>query len=92
MYAYFYFSVAVFFIFLKHFVSQPDDAFDWLDVFPYRKGDPIVEQEDVFLLPVTQPLHNDGPISGPPVKIGPPSFLKRPRAGSSSLFCLFRSY
>jgi hypothetical protein len=92
MYAYFYFSVAVFFTFLKHFVSQPDDAFDWLDVFPYRKGDPIVEQEDVFLLPVTQPLHNDGPISGPPVKIGPPSFLKRPRAGSSSLFCLFRSY
>jgi hypothetical protein len=45
----------------------------------------------VFLLPVTQPLHNDGPISGPPVKIGPPSFLKRPRACLSSLFCLFRS-
>jgi hypothetical protein len=78
-------SVAVFFIFLRHFVSQPDDAFDWLDIFPYRKGDPIVEQEDVFLLPVTQPLHNNGPVSSPPVKIGPPSFLKRSRACSSSL-------
>jgi hypothetical protein len=83
------FSIHYFLCFLKHFVSQPDDMFDWLDVFPYRKGDPIVEQEDVFLLPVTQPLHNDGPVSGPPVKIGPPSSLKRPCTCLSSSFLLF---
>jgi len=65
-------------IFPSDFLSQPDDCFDWLDVFPYRKGDDIVEQDDVYLLPLSQPLHDEESLllEAPSVST---SSLKRPR-------------
>ncbi|KIM40947.1 hypothetical protein M413DRAFT_28054, partial [Hebeloma cylindrosporum] len=40
--------------------------FDWLDVFPFRKGRSLLEQEDPFLLPASEPI-----LSAP--KVAPPS-------------------
>jgi len=60
------------------FSFQPDDCFDWLDVFPYRKGDSIVEQDDAHLLPLSQPLYDEELllIETPSVSL---SSRKRPR-------------
>jgi len=57
---------------------QADDRFEWLDVFPYRKGDDIVEQKNVFFLPLSQPLHGKDPrpVVTPSTST---SSLKRPR-------------
>jgi len=63
---------------------QADDRFEWLDVFPYRKGDDIVEQKNVFFLPLSQPLHGKDPrpVVTPSAST---SSLKRPRPRTSFL-------
>ncbi|KIM39692.1 hypothetical protein M413DRAFT_28895 [Hebeloma cylindrosporum] len=62
--------------------EEEDPPFNWLDVFPYQKGRSLLEQDNPFLLPTSEPLLSETSTSlvsrGPVQKSAPISVPSKP--------------